>query len=376
MFYRLLLCFFVIAGYAQEKTVCLNMIVKNESRVIQRCLESVKDLVDYWVIVDTGSTDDTEQLIRETMRGIPGELHERSWVNFEYNRNEALHLARQKGDYLLILDADEHLEGKRDLPPLDRDCFFITVREAKTDYQRIFLIDNSLPWRWEGVLHETLLCEQATTFDLLEQCVLMSKTDDGYRSQDPQKYWKDAQVLEEVLRKDPNNSRNVFYLAQCYRNGGHYPFALQQYQKRATMGDWDEEVFWSLYQIGIIQQILGADSAAILDSFIKAFQYRPSRSEPLYRIAEIYTNQKDYFAAYITARCATSIPIPPDHVFLERWIYNYGHLLIQAHAAFELHFYAEAEELCRKILLEPTLPAEYRMSAEKNLKLLIDSRVK
>jgi glycosyltransferase involved in cell wall biosynthesis len=47
--------------HLEAKSVCLNMIVKNESKVIERCLRSVKGCIDYWVIVDTGSTDDTQK---------------------------------------------------------------------------------------------------------------------------------------------------------------------------------------------------------------------------------------------------------------------------------------------------------------------------
>jgi Glycosyl transferase family 2. len=79
------------------KTVCLNMIVKNEIHVIRRCLSAVKEFIDYWVIVDTGSTDGTQEAIREFMKDSPGELHERPWCNFAHNRNEALDLARKRG---------------------------------------------------------------------------------------------------------------------------------------------------------------------------------------------------------------------------------------------------------------------------------------
>src|ERR1700732_422892 len=66
----------------KKKTVCLNMIVKDETRVIRRCLESVKPVIDYWVIVDTGSTDGTQAMIKDFMKDVPGELQERPWVDF------------------------------------------------------------------------------------------------------------------------------------------------------------------------------------------------------------------------------------------------------------------------------------------------------
>src|SRR5580692_7710276 len=112
------------AKESKRPTVCLNMIVKNESKVICRCLESVKPLIDYWVIVDTGSKDGTQEIIKKFMKDIPGELHECPWVNFAHNRNEALSLAKKKADYLLFIDADDKLEIASDFkrPKLDKDC--------------------------------------------------------------------------------------------------------------------------------------------------------------------------------------------------------------------------------------------------------------
>src|SRR5579872_6946362 len=99
--------FLVVVGLHAKQTVCLNMIVKDEAAVIERCLSSVKDALDYWVIVDTGSTDDTQNVIRKYLNDIPGELHQRPWKNFGHNRNEALKLTKNKGDYVLFIDADE-----------------------------------------------------------------------------------------------------------------------------------------------------------------------------------------------------------------------------------------------------------------------------
>lgn len=90
------------------------MIVKNEAKVIERCLASARDLVDTWVISDTGSTDGTQQLIRTAMHGIPGELHEEPWFNFGHNRTLNIRRARGKADYLLLLDADHVI--RRDGP--------------------------------------------------------------------------------------------------------------------------------------------------------------------------------------------------------------------------------------------------------------------
>ena len=129
-----------------SKKICLNMIVKDESKVIERCLGSVKGLIDYWVIVDTGSTDGTQKVIAEFMKDIPGELHERPWVNFEHNRNEALALTKGKGDYLLFIDADEQLIFNDDfrMPALDVDLYFVPIRERASYVLRSLLVNNHL----------------------------------------------------------------------------------------------------------------------------------------------------------------------------------------------------------------------------------------
>ena len=100
----------------QKTYICLNMIVRNEAKNIKRLLNSVKDSIDYYVICDTGSTDDTPKIIEETMQGygIPGEIHYHDWKNFGHNRTLALYAAtlalfekRHDCDRILVIDADE-----------------------------------------------------------------------------------------------------------------------------------------------------------------------------------------------------------------------------------------------------------------------------
>ena len=132
-----------LGAEASRKTLCLNMIVKNEKPVIARCLASVKPIVDYWVIVDTGSTDGTQDIIRECMKDVPGELYERPWKNFEHNRNEALELSKGKSDYVLIMDADDKLEFDPTfkLPQLTAGSYRLWLKLGGVSYQRHQIID-------------------------------------------------------------------------------------------------------------------------------------------------------------------------------------------------------------------------------------------
>ncbi len=336
------------------------MIVKNEQPILRQCLESVKPYIDCWVIVDTGSTDGTQELIREVMQGIPGELHERSWVDFAYNRNEALTFAKTKATHALFIDADEQLVSQQPFPSLDKQEYFISVREPTADYLRIFLIDLSLPWQWQGAVHETLVCAEAKTGSVLSGMHLFSDSSRGARSRDPDKYLKDAALLEKALERNPTDSRSVFYLAQSYLNAGKLDQALDHYQKRSCMGGWDQEVFWSLYQVGVILEMQQASFTDVVRAYTTAYGYRPSRAEPLYRLARYFLLQHEPFLAYTTAKQGLALPIPSDNVFVEQWIYRFGLLHVLADAALQLGLLDEFSAACKTLLAQDDLPSELR----------------
>ena len=316
----------------ESKAVCLNMIVKNEKTVIERCLASVKPFIDYWVIVDTGSSDGTQKIIKEFMKDIPGELHERPWVNFAHNRNEALDLARDKAKYCLFIDADEELRISSDFikPVLDKDYYFIPTEDlSHSTFQRIHFIKNKLDWHWYGVIHEYLFCENAISNEILKGICNLATASDGNRSQDSEKHRKDAVVLENALKDDPNNSRYMFYLAQTYFNCKEYDLSIKNYEKRVALGDNGEEVFCSLYMIGKINQIAGYPFEEIVKSYTAAYLSRPTRAEPLYRIGRLYLGARNYLLAYAVLSLAISLPIPDDVLFIDKSIYEYS-------AGFEL----------------------------------------
>lgn len=364
------LIFEASAEEQKKKTICLNMIVKNESKVITRCLSSLKPILDYWVILDTGSTDGTQKIIQEYMKDIPGELHEDPFVNFEYSRNKALDFAKNKADYILFIDADEYFDIPKDykMPNLDKDFYHVTTEYGGMDYARVLLIRNDLNWRWVGVLHEAITCPQAKTSAVLPGIKNIVKTD-GARSTDPQKFQKDAKLLENALKEDPTNTRYTFYLAQSYRDAGDYEKSIEYYKKRIEMGGWDQEMFWSMLQIARMQEALGKPQEEVLGGFYKAYNYRSSRAEPIYQLAHYYRLKEDYAAGYLMASIGTKIPLSQDILFVERWIYDYGLPLEQSICAYWIGKYDECRDISLKILAVPKLPENVRECVERNLSL-------
>lgn len=344
------------------------MIVKNESDVITRCLASVRPLIDYWVIVDTGSTDGTQDIIKEFMKDVPGELHEKPWKNFEHNRNEALNFAKGKSDYILFIDADEVLAYEPDfkLPPLNENFYFITTSFGGTEYARVQLIDNKLDWKWTGVLHEAVDAPQRKTSGLLAGVKNVVHTD-GARSKDPEKYQKDVKVLEEALLKDPNNTRYTFYLAQSYRDAHDLQKALETYEKVTKMSYWNEEIYISLFQIAQLKERLNHPKDEVITAYYKAFSYRPSRAEPLNRLAELYRRDNRFAEGYVVAQAGLAVPPPKDLLFVEQWSYDYGLLLECSICAYWLGKYQECHDLTEKLLAVKNLPENVKECAERNL---------
>jgi len=356
-----------------KKTICLNMIVKNENKIIKRCLDSVKQFIDYWVIVDTGSTDGTQETIRELMKEIPGELHECTWIDFAHNRNQALALAKNKADYLFFIDADEQLlfEPAFKMPDLDKDFYFFFIHQLdEINYFRESLVRSCLNWKWTGPVHETLSSSQATTHDILKGVTNLSITEDGHRFQNPDKYLQDAAILEKALLSDPQNSRYVFYIALSYGNAHNYHQALKWHKKRITMKDSEQEIFYSMLSIGKIQENLYTDPQEFIDSYTRAYLYRPSRAEPLYFLANYYIRSGNELLGYLTSKMGLTIPPTTDIIFVQHAIAETGLLLQFADCAYALKKYDETFKAYQKLLPNKSLSDETRNLIHKNLEIL------
>jgi glycosyltransferase involved in cell wall biosynthesis len=349
-------------------SICLNMIVKDEARVIERCLASVRPFIDHWVIVDTGSSDDTPQRIAVALAGIPGELHHRPWRNFGHNRSEALDLARGKADYLLFIDADETLGAvpTAQWPALNQGAYSLEARYAELSYDRVNLVSSRLPWQWKGVLHEYLDAGQVVPQPRVPG-FWIQVTPDGARSGDPKKFEKDAQVLETALLAEPDNTRYVFYLAQSYRDAGMLEAALTNYLRRAAMGGWEEEVWYSLYQCAKLSQQLNKPYETIISRYLAAYEARPQRAETLTALATYLRDRKEWHKASLFAQAAASVPLPADRLFVDLHTYQWRAADEYALAMFYTQRQAEAVKVWRKLLADPLLPAQERPRIEANI---------
>jgi glycosyltransferase involved in cell wall biosynthesis len=344
------------------------MIVKNEAHVIARCIDSVKSLITSWCIVDTGSTDGTQELIRKELADLPGDLHERPWKDFGHNRTEAIELARGKADYDLVIDADDILviPDHFVMPKLTADSYEIRVEDSGISYYRVHFFRGDLDFHYVGVLHEVITSGPGRSLARLDG-LTYRRAYDGARSADPQKFRKDAAVFEKALKGEPDNARYVFYLAQSWRDAGEYAKAATAYERRATMGGWPEEVWYSLYERARLADRLGEDDDAIIAHHVRAYETRPQRAEAPCDLARSLRLRNRPAAAYPFARAASDIPRPNDILFVDDAVYAWRALDELGVAAYYSGRYREGIAATKRLLSGRALPESERSRIKQNL---------
>ena len=343
------------------------MIVKNEARVIARCLASVRDYLSHWVIVDTGSTDGTQELVRDILGDIPGTLYERPWVDFGHNRSEAMDLAREAGaEWILLLDADETLEGEvpERLPDVDRIMVFAAM--GTVAFSDTILVRSKVAWRFEGVTHEYLTAAEESGREILDGVTLREHAD-SHRRVEQRKYLEDVELLEAAVKADPDNSRSWFYLAQSYRDFGNLGKAIESYARRAAMGGWEEEVFYSLLQIAVLSDRDKRPWAEVQDAYLQAYQYRPSRIDPLCELARACREREEYALAYVFAKHAVEVPPTRDELFVDRSYHDWRAADECSIAAYYVGDIASATRLGSQLLSNDKLPHSERARVAANL---------
>jgi FkbM family methyltransferase len=358
-----------------DQTVCLCMIVRDEAPVIRRCLASVRPLIDHWLIVDTGSSDGTQAIVRETMADLPGALVERPWIDFAHNRSEALSLARPRAAYSLIIDADDEiiLPPRFERPTLDADSYVVDIEDTSIAYQRTQLVANKIPWRYRGVLHEFLEGPGAGPAGHLP--IVMRRNHDGARRRDPKTYSNDAAILEEALRKETDPfliARYTFYLAQSYRDCGERERALSAYLRRAGQGFWDQEIYVSLLGAGRLMEGLGHPLDVVLGVYRAANAACGNRAEAAHAASRLCRQHDRFAEGYAFAAAAINKPAPIGGLFVERWIYAYGLADEYAVHAYWTGRYRDCLVVCDRLLSEGRAPADMRPRIEANRRFAIE----
>lgn len=315
--------------------ITLNMIVKNEAHCIERCLKSVSPFIDQAVIIDTGSTDGTQELISECLLDVRHSVLERPWVNFGVNRTDALRLAkkntvidRHHDTWTLLLDADETFEPDAlftvrafKYRTLRHDAYYVWHHMRGGQYARPFLLWMGRDWTWEGVMHESIV--EPHTAPILEDCHVQDHFDSARNKQgDEAKCLANAALLLE----QPKTPRNIFYIAESYRGAQRWDLALTWYEKRFWESEpgFDQERWYAAFMIAGCMEKLGRPFNDVVRAFVIACDTRPSRAETYVELSKYLYRNGYVDAARTTFDKAMRLPMTTDTLNVNPLQYRSG----------------------------------------------------
>jgi glycosyltransferase involved in cell wall biosynthesis len=361
----------------KKNAICLTMIVKNEASIIERCLNSTKDIVDCISICDTGSTDDTIKIIEKFLlsHNIPGKVHQHTWQNFGYNRTLSAQAAQKtleengfplSHSYLLHLDADMILKTTPNFRKEDLvdDSYGLEQQSSWNTYCNTRLTRASLPWESVGVTHEYWSCKKPCGFSQLKTLWINDLHDGGCKDD---KFERDIKLLTQGLEDEPDNERYMFYLADSYMCLKQYDQAIRWYKARIAKGNWKEEVWFSKFMIGECYENMGFWDHA-LHWYLDAYQYNPERAEPLQKIATHYRVNGQAELAYLFAKQGSRIPYPKEQVlFISHPVYNYQFDEEISIAAYYTSFKDEGFEAADRLALKMNIPQNVKEQTYRNL---------
>lgn len=359
------------------------MIIRNESKIIERVINSTIGVIDAICICDTGSSFEEFQKTRtilEKYDPINIYIYKHAWKNFGYNRTKSFNACRKcaeeegyelKDTYALLLDADMELivnDGfnKSNLMNL---CYNLLQGNQGLEYYNTRLIRLDNEWKCYGVTHEYWSCEKCPYQCKKERQQSLWIKDHGDGGCKQNKFERDISLLKQGLQDEPENTRYIFYLAQSYRDIGDKLKAIEFYKKHAASNAWDEERWYSMMQIGLCADNFNDKTSWL----VKAHEFRPGRAEPLYHLAVLFRMNNMWYDSFRYAWLGLMVPYPiNDVLFIETSIYNYRLLYeisISAYYVPEWRMYGKWA--CEK-LLNMHLPDDVLQDVRRNIHFYIE----
>ena len=361
----------------------LVVMVKNEERTIARTLASAKPYIDRWLVLDTGSTDRTKEVVAETMAGKPGRIAEADFVDFATSRNRSLEECGDHSEFILWMDADDVLDGgdalrgflekERNKTGTEREAYYVRVLAGVT-FDSARVLRSRHKWRFRGVVHEVLMHPDRTPPSLRVPGVLIRHEVEAEAAERSRQRWeRDVGLLSGALQVDPSDTRAAFYLGLTYFWLGRWDEAIVALERRMKMGGWHEEVFQAE-----LHAARAADSAEhlwsdVLARYLSAFSAAPHRAEPLYYVALHYNADGQPHLCYLFARRGQELPFPSqDTLFVDEDVYAWGMADLVGSSAFYVGAFDVGEAAMRHALRHR--PDDARLQG--NLEFYLDRKRK
>jgi glycosyltransferase involved in cell wall biosynthesis len=356
--------------------LALNFICKNESKVIERMLNSNKAVADLIVCNDTGSTDGTQEIIKKwgADNNIPTYVFERPFDDFEKSRNHAMQKLRdvvaelgwnpdQVHGYWCDCDEQVVTQPNFNKSQFNKDLFMINTYINTMKYTRNTFFRVSKPFRWYGCVHEFIVCDDKNITSGLAEGIHVNVRMDGHSwdGNIPAKYLSHAHLLEKYINENRQDPRWIFYTAQSYHDSACVPDnreeneerlrrSMKYYRERISRPDgYPEEIFYAQFRIGTIMRVLEEPFHLTLNELLKAYSLDPLRAEPIKAIIDYYLAVGEWNNAYLFSKFAKvnfhqKNPYPQRLLFVDESLYIWKILEVHAAACFYTNRKEEARQ--------------------------------
>ena len=348
--------------HAHNRLILLLMI-KNESAIIERCLAHATPYVDAIAILDTGSTDDTVERCEAYLskRGKPYQVETEPFQNFGKTRTASFKVAQRlcgrlewdpTTTYVLAVDADMVIRPQPAFfqYPLTANGYNLIQENGHMKYYNTRLMKCAHSWTCVGATHEYWSGDPTEKIPY-EVFYIDDKNDGGCKAD---KFERDVRLLTEDLQADPKNGRTHYYLGQSLKDLGRFDEAIEMFKKRIELGGWVEEVWYAHLQIGRCYDHKG-DEHMMEYWMNRAFDFHPTRAEPLYHLTKYFRERSQHWKAYHYYLKGRHILYPSNDVlFVEKNIYeglfDYEDTILSCYVHPSPHEKLEAQTRCIQYL--------------------------
>ena len=354
-----------------EPTIGLVMMVKNEKKRLQYTLDSIVGHVDCMIMYDTGSTDNTIELITDHAEKHKINLYmiQGDFVNFSESRNVVLKYADTIDvKFLLLLDCNDELRGGDKLREFAKTQMITETTGYLTcqhwwsgqydKYYNMRFVKASTDWRYMGSVHEWMKDISSSTdqpsFPVMRMpdniILYQDRTVDDDKT--GKRFVRDRDLLLKDHKKNPTEPRTLFYLAQTCSCMGNNEESFYYYKIRGNLEGFQEEKFHAYLRCGDLSKVLKHSWHDTLAWYMKAMEHS-DRAEPLVKIAQHYNETKKWFLAYGFAKMACQLAYP-DHciLFVDKKSYDYHRWHVLGIVSYYCGQYTDGKFGCQKAIEE------------------------
>jgi tetratricopeptide (TPR) repeat protein len=333
------------------------MIVRDESQVIERCLDSVLPWIDSWAIVDTGSVDSTVSLIQKKLSHLPGKIVVQNWTDdFAYHRNHALVAARTVAQIsaslgessALFIDADEHLRvtcsADFDASIQSGDVIAWWTDDNGWRSKKYGLVPLELSILWQGQIHEQLHITNSSVPYAPIQSAHIIYGSDGARRRRTNAYEHDLQMLSDKIESCVQKQyTQLFYKGRTLEALERFDAAAVAFREAADVAlDRPDEHWQSLW--GMARALDQANRLPeAREAYRSAYFFDQSRAEPLLGLARFASAQGQYNEALTLSNAALALPEPSNTAMFDSSAYGWRAVDLYASAALELELREDLE---------------------------------